>query len=203
MQDESREKFMQFAAECAAKAETAESQASDQEQHPSTAVGRFVLLDRTRYDISPTLTVLGCTLWAKLDPTQLDAVFNGVGDFKQIRGFTLDTFQALHAQDAAWLEAELAAIARDEPARQIVVMTHHAPTKQGTSNPLYEGSPTGSAFATEMVGGACWTPQVKVWMYGHTHWNCDVVREGVRIVSNQRGYKNGSPGFELVKVIEV
>ena len=82
-------------------------------------------------------------------------------------------------------------------------MTHHAPTLEGTSNPQYAGSATGSAFATELVGGPCWTPQVRVWMYGHTHWNCDVVREGVRVVSNQRGYRDGTPGFELVKIVEV
>ncbi|KAH9946333.1 uncharacterized protein BXZ73DRAFT_95833 [Epithele typhae] len=190
--DESRERVARFAAECAAA-----------RQAEGSHLGRFVLLDRGRHDVSPTLSVLGCTLWAQLEPAQHDAVFQGVRDFTHIRGFTLDTFHALHAQDLAWLEASIAQIAREEPQRTIVVMTHHAPTHVGTSNPAYAGSPKSSAFSTELVGGPCWVSQVKVWMYGHTHWNCDAVREGVRVVSNQRGYKDGAPGYDPAKVIEI
>ena len=86
-------------------------------------------------------------------------------------------------------------------------MTHHAPTVGGTSDPKFAaGGPvaSGSAFATELVGGPCWDKErVRVWMFGHTHWCCDFVREGVRVVSNQRGYREGVPGFAPDKVVEI
>jgi len=120
--EESRQRLLQFAEENAIS--TAHAPATE------CPIGRFVLLDRSRYDISPTLTVLGCTLWARLDPDELDILRWSVTDFKRIGGLTSDVYQALHAHDAEWLENSIAQIARDEPQRKIVVMTHHAPTRQ-------------------------------------------------------------------------
>jgi hypothetical protein len=48
-----------------------------------------------------------------------------------------------------------------------------------------------SAFATESTGTSCWAPSVKEWAFGHSHYNCDFVRDGVQVVSNQRGSKSG------------
>ena len=167
-----------------------------------------MLLDRTRYDLSPTLTVLGCTLWAELDPAELDILRWSVTDFKRIAHFDPAVFQARHRADLAWLRQAVADVAADVPEqkRRIVVMTHHAPTVEGASDPKWAGGPTGSAFATELLAGERledWRGRVKVWMFGHTHWSCDFVREGVRVVSNQRGYKDGDEGFAPDKVVEI
>ncbi|KAI0653964.1 Ser/Thr protein phosphatase superfamily protein [Cubamyces menziesii] len=189
--DDSNARLARFTAEC--NALTCE---------PSR--GRFVLLNRARYDLSPTLTVLGCTLWARLNQDDIDVLSWGLNDFRQIKGFDPSAFQAAHARDAAWLAQAVADIARDEPERRVLVMTHHAPTVEGTSDPKYaQGGPMGSAFATELVGSEVWRAGVvRVWMFGHTHWCCDFEREGVRVVSNQRGYRDGAPGFVLDKVVE-
>ncbi|KAH9889490.1 Ser/Thr protein phosphatase superfamily protein [Cubamyces lactineus] len=190
--DESNARLARFAAECTKGEST------------SPKRGQHVLLNRTRYDLSPTLTVLGCTLWARLNPDDLDVLRWGVNDFRRIQGFDPDAFQVAHARDAAWLAQAVADIARGEPQRRVVVMTHHAPTAEGTSDPKYAGGPTSSAFATEFVGSEIWRAGVvRVWMFGHTHWCCDFVREDVRVVSNQRGYKDGALGFVLDKVVEV
>ncbi|KAI0375101.1 Ser/Thr protein phosphatase protein [Pilatotrama ljubarskyi] len=166
--------------------------------------GRFILLDRTRYDLSDTVTILGCTLWSRLDPDRESAVRRGLNDFSMIEGFTPRVYTSLHERDLSWLENSIASIAEKEPHRRIVVMTHHAPTVEGTSNPQYAGSPIGSAFATELVDGPCWKEQVKVWAFGHTHWACDFEREGVRVVSNPKGYGGGRrQGFVPDKVVEI
>ena len=168
--------------------------------------GKFVLLDCTRYDLSPTLTILGCTLWAALDPKDDDIHKWSVTDFKRISGFKPDDFRKAHKRDVHWLADSLAKLAREEPDRRVLIMTHHAPTMEGTRDPNFSGSEdlNKSAFATELVGGQCWDAErVKVWMFGHTHWNCDFVKENIRVVSNQRGYKSGSQGFMGTKVIEV
>ncbi|EJD55160.1 Ser/Thr protein phosphatase superfamily protein [Auricularia subglabra TFB-10046 SS5] len=180
--DESRQKLEEFAAE---------------------NQGRFVLLDRTRYDVSATVTILGCTLWSRLAEDDLDILSWAMTDFKRIASFTPESYQALHTADVAWLQAEIARLQQEEPQRRIVVLTHHAPTFDGTSDPKYVGGPTNSGFATELVGGACWAPNVQVWVFGHTHWNLDAVRAGVRVVSNQRGYRDGAPGFDPRKVVDL
>ncbi|CDO78233.1 hypothetical protein BN946_scf184608.g3 [Trametes cinnabarina] len=185
-----------FAAACAKDA------ASTSGDGPS--LGRFVLLNRTRYDLSPNVTVLGCTLWARLDPDKLDVLESSLNDFRCIRGFDAAAYQAAHERDAPWLEQAVTDIARNEPHRRVVIMDHTMRRRSGTADPKYEGGPTTSAFATEMVGGAVWMAKVvRVWMFGHTHWCCDFVREGVRAVSNQRGYKDGARGFTPEKVVEL
>ena len=70
-----------------------------------------MLLDRTRYDLSPTLTVLGCTLWAELDPAELDILRWSVTDFKRIDHFDPAAFQARHRADLAWLRQAVADVA--------------------------------------------------------------------------------------------
>ena len=151
-----------------------------------------------RYDVSPSLTILGCTLWAALDPKDDDIHKWSVTDFKCISGFKTDDFRKAHKHEVDWL-------AREESHCRVLVMTHHAPALEGTRNPKFAGSDLNkSAFATELVDEACWDlERVRVWMFGHTHWTCDFIKEGIRVVINQRGYTRGAPGFTETKVIEV
>ncbi|KAI0825032.1 Ser/Thr protein phosphatase protein [Trametes gibbosa] len=166
--------------------------------------GRFILLDRTRHDLSDTVTILGCTLWSNIDPAHKCAVQLGLSDFSQIAGLTPSVYTSLHERDVSWLAQNIAAIATDEPHRRVVIMTHHAPTVEGVSDPRYAESPIRSAFSTELVGGPCWQDPVKMWLFGHTHWPCDFERKGVRVLSNPKGYGRGvDRGFVPGKVIEI
>ncbi|KAM5531700.1 hypothetical protein V8D89_014620 [Ganoderma adspersum] len=165
--------------------------------------GRFVVLDRTRHDLSDTVTVLGCTLWSRIDQDNADIIARGLNDFRMISDMDVATYQSLHRRDAEWLEQSILEIARDEPHRKIIVMTHHAPTAADTSDEKFAGSPISSAFATELTEGPCWNEQVKVWMFGHTHWPCDFERKGVRVLSNPRGYRHGADGFDPETVVEI
>ncbi|OBZ71441.1 hypothetical protein A0H81_08769 [Grifola frondosa] len=140
-------------------------------------LGNFIYLNRTRYDISPTLTILGCTLWSALNPDDLDILSWSLTDFRRISSFDPDTFVALHRADVQWLNSTVAAISNEEPERRIVVFTHHAPTLDGTGDPKFNEQPTNSAFATELTGETCWTSgKVSLWAFGHTHWCCDFER---------------------------
>ena len=66
--------------------------------------------------------------------------------------------------------------------RRVAVFTHHAPTIEGAGDAKFLGGPINRAFATELMG---WAPPVNVWAFGHTHYNCDFVRDGVQVVSDQ------------------
>lgn len=60
------------------------------------ALGKLVLLDRTRYDISPTVTILGCTLLSHVSREQMGSVSFGLNDFYHIRDWSIEAHQAEH-----------------------------------------------------------------------------------------------------------
>jgi len=166
-------------------------------------MGEFTVLNRIRVDLSPTLTILGATLWSQLNPDDIDILRWSVTDFRSIDGFTPERFLELHQGDLTWLNEEVGQIRASEPARQVIVFTHHAPARRGTADPKFAGGPTESAFATELVGQSCWREPVKVWAFGHTHWSCDFVKDGIRVVSNQRGYSTGDAGWNPEFVLQL
>jgi predicted phosphodiesterase len=194
---------------CCIQAETIQRVESIVAQHYSQratdpSLGELILLNRTRIDLSPTLTVLGATLWSNLtdDANKLAQITSSVGDFLHIDGFTQSTTRILHARDHAWLKAQVAYLRAHEPQREVLILTHHAPTLAGTARPDLIGGVRESAYATEFVGTECWGAPITVWAFGHTHWSCDFERDGVRVVSNQRGRRSSKgarfdPSFVL------
>ncbi|KAJ9264649.1 hypothetical protein DTO212C5_7031 [Paecilomyces variotii] len=157
--------------------------------------GRLVLLHQRRFDIPGShVTLLGCTLWSKVPDQSRDIVRSKIKDYKNIEGWTVDEHNAAHDSDFSWLGQEIESI-RNENAkmeeeqiqtRSVLVVTHHAPCLQGTSNPQHGESPWRFAFASDVLGQI--PGDVKIWVFGHTHYTVDFMRNGIRVVSNQRGY---------------
>lgn len=178
-----------------------------------TTCGKLVLLDQTRYDISPTLTVLGCTLFSRIDPAQEERVSFGLNDFYHIRDWTTESHQEAHVADVAWLNNEVTSISTSEPDRKIIVLTHYCPsTQQSVVDPRHENSPISSGFMTDLSDEECWRcDNVRLWAFGHTHFNCDFQdtvtgkkNKKKRVVANQRGYYFAqSAGFDSEKVIDL
>ncbi|CAK7242393.1 MAG: hypothetical protein STHCBS139747_003883 [Sporothrix thermara] len=175
-----------------------------------STLGRFVFLDQTRHDLDGTLTtILGCTLFSAVTSDQQAAVASRLVDFRQIRdGWSVSDHNAAHASDVRWLNDQVAAIASGEPSRTIVIFTHHCPTLDNrTVAPQNQASPVSSGFSTDLSSQPCWTsPNVILWAFGHTHFNCDYVDSatGKRIVANQAGYAMAAEGdFDGKKVFEL
>ena len=60
---------------------------------------------------------------------------------------------------------------------------------EGTRDPKFTGSDLNkTAFGTGLLDGAYWwdAERVKMWMFGHTYWNCGFVREGIRVVTREQ-----------------
>ena len=176
---------------------------------------RFHVMNRTRIDISPTLTLLGCTLWSSVPQPAQREVAAALKDFDEKHGIwdrsVLD-HNADHAADVSWLNNTIAAIETDESEREIIVLTHHCPTTDPRANSkrFPPERPMNSAFRTDVSAEKCWTsPNVKVWAYGHTHFSCQFIAstgdEGQRklVVSNQKGYayEGGKGTWEVMPVI--
>ncbi|KAI1109639.1 Ser/Thr protein phosphatase superfamily [Nemania sp. NC0429] len=184
------------------------------QQERSAAVagpsGRFVLLDRTRYDIPPAgghdtgLTILGCTLFSRIPPESLEDVSLGVQDFYKTEDWTVEKHGTLFTEELAWLNSQVDALAAEK--RKIAIFTHFSPTVDDrATDPRHRNSRISSGFATDISGEICWkSPHVKLWAFGHTHFNCDFVEAQKRVVAHQRGYYfSQSRAFDLEKVFEV
>jgi len=128
------------------------------------------------------------------------------------QNWTVEAHNAAHQRDLTWLNARVVELERNPSIESVVVLTHWTPTREKRSiHPSHRnGSKIESGFSTDLSGEACCTSgKVKVWGFGHTHFNCDfgVVRSGLgqlRMVANQRGnYFSQSKGFNVEKVVVV
>jgi predicted phosphodiesterase len=194
------------------------ARARELEKEPSLN-GKLVLLHQVRWD-DPTsdATVLGCTLWSSIPPESAGITSSKVKDFKKITGWTVDAHNARYASDSAWLKQQLLSLKAEGKERTVLVVTHHAPCMEGTSRPKDSSNPWSVAFATDIFTTQQWHEcGIDCWVFGHTHYTTELVKEGVRVVSNQRGYvapssmptsktRWKSPGpheFDVERVIEL
>ncbi|KAH9216694.1 hypothetical protein DL95DRAFT_387456 [Leptodontidium sp. 2 PMI_412] len=56
----------------------------------NSSLGQLVFLDQTRHDLSPDITILGCTLFSNVIPSQTDYVSFGLNDFYHIEDWTVE-----------------------------------------------------------------------------------------------------------------
>ncbi|KAL3931185.1 MAG: hypothetical protein SGARI_004271 [Bacillariaceae sp.] len=125
----------------------------------------------------------------------------------------IDTRQ-WYRENLDWLQSQLSSIYEQNKLRaqkdyaqeaalqtKVVVLTHHTPLMTGTSAPQFEGMDSTHCFSSNLQNllSQPYSP-IEVWACGHTHYNFDlgVAQDNrsdgesklVRVVSNQRGYKN-------------
>jgi predicted phosphodiesterase len=179
--------------------------------------GRLVLCHQRRFDVPGSdITILACSLWSHIPDDAQDAVRMKVNDFKKIKDWSVEAHNHAHQSDLEWLRAEVEAIRHQQntPAgdnydgrtdgkggrffsqnhqskpnkRSILIITHHAPCKDGTSEPRFASNPWNSAFATDLLTGSHEWQDVKLWIFGHTHYSTEFIKDGIRVLSNQRGY---------------
>jgi Calcineurin-like phosphoesterase len=146
--------------------------------------------------------ILGVTLWtdyalageASREQVMLQATPH-MADYRLIdvvpgRKLTAKDTVAMHLQDLAWLEAELAA----PWIGKTVVITHHAPHPRSVA----------MRFANNAINGGFVSnlervmPGVDLWIHGHTHDGFDYVVQhahgrSTRVVANPAGYRKRLP----------
>jgi hypothetical protein len=191
----------------AAKARVEEfSQGISRRRARGQGLGKFVFLDQTRYDISNDVTVLGCTLYTRVPQPQAEVISYRLNDFYDIGDWTVEAHCEAHEADRIWLNDQVSQIAASRPHQKIVIFTHHSPTVASeAADPAHASSPISSGFSTDLTGEPCWEkPQVRMWAFGHTHYNCDYTeqRTGKRVIANQKGYYFAqAKGFDPGKVV--
>jgi predicted phosphodiesterase len=185
--------------------------AFEQDVRKDRSLGEFVLLDRAAFRLPGTnVTILGCSLFSSIPPESQMAVSFGLNDFFQTSDWDVGMHNEAHKRDLAWLNAQVADLEQSDV--NIMIFSHWSPSLDVRAvEPRHAGSPITSAFSTELSDEACFkSGNVKVWAFGHTHYNCDftVEREGgagrLRLLANQRGYYFAqAEGYDGEKTVEV
>lgn len=163
------------------------------------SLGEFVLLDRAAYYVPNTnVVILGCSLFSMVPPEHEMDVGLGLNDFYRTKGWDVAAHNQAHRRDLAWLNAQVSELeGQCEGRKKIVILSHWSPSGSDHrgSEPRHLGSKITSGFSTDLSTEACFTSEmVKIWAFGHTHYNCDFVVERekgagpLRLLTNQRGY---------------
>ncbi|KAI1653018.1 calcineurin-like phosphoesterase [Daldinia decipiens] len=156
-------------------------------------IGEFIFLNKRRYDINDNGTNL----------TILDDVSFGLNDFYHIENWTVEQHSAEHDGELAWLNNRVEEL--QDSGRKVVIFTHHSPTRDERSvEAQHRQSKRIAGLSTDLSDQQCWrSNDVKLWAFGHTHYNCDYVdaKTNKRVYTNQKGYFGGSDGFDVNRVI--
>ncbi|KAL2144033.1 hypothetical protein VTI28DRAFT_9644 [Corynascus sepedonium] len=176
-------------------------------------LGEFVLLDRgvLRLPDSPDTMILGCSLFSHVPPESRTEVEMRLRDFFQTDEWDVDAHNEMHKRDLDWLNAQVSALEGSD-VEKIIIFSHWSPTLDARAiEPRHAGSRITSAFSTDLSKEKCFkSDRVKLWAFGHTHYNCDFVVKRddgagpLRLLTNQRGYYFAqSEGFDGGKTFEV
>ncbi len=185
--------------------------AFEQDVRKNKSLGDFVLLDRATFRLPGTnVAILGCSLFSSIPPESQMAVSFGLNDFYLTSDWDVGMHNQAHKRDLSWLNAQVTDLEQSD--LKIMIFSHWSPSVDVRAiKPRNFGSPIRSAFSTDLSDEACFkSDKVKVWAFGHTHYNCDftvdrdVGTEPLRLLANQRGYYFAqAAGFDAEKTIEV
>ncbi|MEZ8062070.1 MULTISPECIES: metallophosphoesterase [Vibrio] len=139
----------------------------------------------------------GCTFWTDFELYgNPDLAFyyaqKSMSDYRRINFDNAQTFTpqlsaALHQKSVAWLSEAI----RLSSSLKNVVVTHHLPT-QDAIHEKFKDSVLNPAFASDC--SQLFSHRITAWFYGHNH-DCRVFeKEGIKFLTNQRGYH----GYEVV-----
>lgn len=96
-------------------------------------------------------------------------------------------------------------VAETDPSTKIVVIGHHAPSKQSTHPRYKDQTLMNGGYSSDLNEFILDRRMIKLWTHGHTHEDFDYMIGSTRVVCNPRGYDGyeaRADRFEL-KVVEV
>jgi hypothetical protein len=175
------------------------------------SLGDFVLLDRAVYRMPDTnIVILGCSLFSSISAACHTAVSHGLNDFSVIDDWDVDSHNEAHKRDIAWLNTQVAELEQSDV--RIMIFTHWSPSRDARAiDPSHATSPITGAFSTDLSEEKCFkSDKVKIWAFGHTHYNRDFIVERkdgaglLRLLANQRGsYFAQADGFDGGKTVDM
>lgn len=144
--------------------------------------------------------IIGTTLWSRVKAEHQDEIKKCISDYRKMKDWTVEKNNEEHDKAVDFLTKEIEGA---KAISKIIVVTHHAPYIEGTSNPMHAHSTLKSSYATDL--SHLMRPPVLAWCYGHTHWSHTQLVNSVILASNQRGllYEKNMSGFIPHYVLEL
>lgn len=188
-------------------------QAFEEDVRKDSSLGESVLLDRRAYQVPGTnVIILGCSLFSLVPPEAEADVGLELNDFYQTDGWDVPAHSQAHRRDLAWLNAQVGELERREDVGEVVVLSHWSPSTDARAiDPRHAGSRITPGFSTDLSGEPCFAcEKVRLWAFGHAHYNCDFLAQRgrgarpLRLLANQRGYYFApAKGFDGEKTVEM
>lgn len=82
------------------------------------------------------------------------------------------------------------------PDRKYIVVTHMAPCEESL-DPEYSGDFTNEWYWNPELGDILreFSDRILIWNHGHSHAPMDIIKDGIRVVCNPRGYPGENPNW--------
>ena len=179
----------------------------------------FRLLEKNFVEIDDIVFV-GGSLWTNMNNNDTDTVewiHENLNDFINItfedelslgiRNLEPKDVIDEHQRTLSWLEKTI----DEHKDKKVVVVTHHAPSKQSKKliknnlSPNNEEFYLNGAYSSQLESFIVERPQIKLWCHGHVHTSYNYQIGSTNVICNPRGYagiESISKKFEWV-VVEV
>lgn len=180
------------------------------QEFPQSSTMTF--LENDYKQITDNIIVIGATLYTDY---HLDGIPTHIGmrvckrymnDFRwglyqdkdEIVGLKPEHYLDMFKESLAYIEK----ICNENPDKQIIVVTHHAPSNQAITS-SYRGSDSNCGYASNLGGFITQHPNIKAWIYGHCHTTTQFKIGNCICINNSRGYvqykedMNWNPCFYL------
>lgn len=126
------------------------------------------------------------TLWSKIPKEKEEDILYGMNDYFQIL-FNGDPLHPTHINKE--FESSISFIKQsvnESTAEKIVIVTHHLPTFEALLG-RRQDDVLNSAYATELSDYIKHS-RITAWIYGHSHYDTDLIIGNTRLISNPLGY---------------
>ncbi len=157
-----------------------------------------IFLNRSVFDIDPDIRIIGTTLWSDIADDERSEIQMSIADFQYIQDWSIEKCKYQHHLDVKFIKKEIQKASEEN--KRLVVITHHAPMK-GSSHPKHAGSTISSAFSTDLK--ELIKPPVVAWIFGHVHYSCECMTNGVKLLSNQKGHDGENSNFNPFFTFEI
>lgn len=129
----------------------------------------------------PYIFVIGGTGWSKPSEDTKKVI----NDFHHIyvrEGELMcpESMSRLHDQEFGYILAQI----EKHPKNQYIVATHFPPIYHGVTHPYHQDTSTSSYFRNDYT---IRLPNIRAWLFGHTHYSSVLQKDGILFISNQFG----------------
>ena len=155
----------------------------------TTKFNNVTFLNNNKFDLD-NYTVLGTTLWSKIQQIPKKTIGDDLYIKYQNRQINFQDLNKFHYDSVEWLEKNI-----KESTKPVIVLTHHLPSYKLIVDKFKVGSfaPFQDRFASDL--DHLITNPVKFWLCGHSHSTNEMKINGVFCAINAFGY----PGLSDIK----